>query len=267
MTLEAGLNAYLLADVRPELPDGTGFDYKQDAWLTTDSWAGTLATPSVSGGVLRVTADGGGIPSIARAISYTAKRTVKLRIRGSKAGSAIWRQTVGGTDYDAIFAVTTSWAVVSITEAKAGAVTLNTIALTSFTTAADWVEIDWIYIGDGLWSKDVFLASDLTGIHWLKVPDNAIAPFLTYYSVIDTDEVHAFGSVNTGQARIQFDVVADDKADKKYIYAVRDLLRNKQGVLGGVSMRITPAFMTDRYNPATKKYVFTTQYEVTFSYD
>jgi hypothetical protein len=102
----------------------------------------------------------------------------------------------------------------------------------------------------------------------MKAEDLTVLPYLVYRNIIDTDGVHSFSATDTGKARIQFDSVGDKKAAARTgILAVRTLLRGKNGTIGGMTVySIMPAGMREVYNEDTKRYVFTAEYEIEYSY-
>jgi hypothetical protein len=104
-------------------------------------------------------------------------------------------------------------------------------------------------------------------LYWMTAPEVTTVPYLVYSLVDDTDQVLWFDVQNTGQARVQFDVVQANKATA-IIYQVRTKLRNTHGTIGGLSVqRIIPSMLRQRYNADTLRYVFSADYIFEFSYD
>ena len=115
---------------------------------------------------------------------------------------------------------------------------------------------------------DSTLNTALAGrIYWLQATQTASTPYLVYFTVADTDQPEAFGDTNTGQARVQFDLVSANKADKTQMYNVRTLLRGKGGTIGGLSVKhVFPSQIRERFDAGTMRYIFTLELEITFAY-
>jgi hypothetical protein len=115
---------------------------------------------------------------------------------------------------------------------------------------------------------DATLSASLgSRIYWLQVPQTSIVPYLVYFTVSDTDQQEAFGDSNTGQARVQFDIVSDKKSDKASLYRVRTILRGMSGTIGGLNVRhVFPVQIRERFDASTMRYIFTIELEITFAY-
>jgi hypothetical protein len=113
---------------------------------------------------------------------------------------------------------------------------------------------------------DATLAASLGNrIYWIQIPQTAIVPYLVYTTIADTDQPEAFGDTNTGQARIQFDVVTASKADKSIMYRIRDILRGKS--FTSLSIRhVAPVQFRDRFDGSTMRYIFSLDMEFTHGY-
>jgi hypothetical protein len=126
-------------------------------------------------------------------------------------------------------------------------------------------------------------------IYWIQVPQTAIVPYLVYTTISDTDQPEAFGDTNTGQARIQFDIVSDKKTDKELMYRVREILRGKNALqtwelypstslFPGPSLyphgneinidirHIAPVQFRERFDAATMRYIFSIDLEFIHGY-
>lgn len=106
-----------------------------------------------------------------------------------------------------------------------------------------------------------------TRIYWMNAPEEATAPYLVYYTVVDADVPLHFGNTNTGEALVQFDAVGVNKSVKTGLYAVRTLLRGQSGTIGGATIyRVEPSAIREIYNADTKRYVFSAEYKIAYSY-
>ena len=138
--------------------------------------------------------------------------------------------------------------------------------------------------------SDSILTTALGGrIYWLQATQTANTPYLVYFTAADSDQPVAFDKTNTGIARVQFDIVSQNKADKASMYRVRHLLRGKRGDdIGGLfpSETLTPSAtlypkdnisgvdvitmmplqIRERFDAGTMRYIFTFELEITFAY-
>ena len=106
-----------------------------------------------------------------------------------------------------------------------------------------------------------------SNIFWLQATQGITAPYLVYQIIADTDQPLAFGKTNTGTARLQIDVVSSAKSGKAAIYRVREILRGKNGTIGGLAIdAILPMQIRERFNEQTMRYVFSIDFDISFAY-
>ena len=147
---------------RTKMPDGATAVYSQDAWATTDGWVmydpsyGTIvADPANS--VLRYTVAGLG-SNASHVLKYFGpsiyNKIVVLRYRTNNNNATM---VIGGysTPYYATFRGSTEWTTVAakicVDEAYSGNTNYIGFGFWNGTQSeGDWIEIDWIWIGDSL---------------------------------------------------------------------------------------------------------------------
>jgi hypothetical protein len=109
-----------------------------------------------------------------------------------------------------------------------------------------------------------------TRLYQTNVLQTTTVPYLVFGNVFDDDEVLYFDCADTGTARYQFDLVADKAkpSHRTYMDTLRTLLRNTSGSIGGLNVQaILPLGIYERFNSDTQRYVWTTEYEISYSRD
>jgi hypothetical protein len=107
-----------------------------------------------------------------------------------------------------------------------------------------------------------------TRLYWLTAPNRVTKPYCVYQIIGDNDRQLWFGG-DTGDAIVQFDVIADTKSGKDAIYALRDILRGYNGILGSVQTVISTVSnirefdVTDTTGP---EYQFQIDFSIQFEY-
>lgn len=128
-----------------KMPDGAVAVYAQDAWATKDSWAIDNASVDIATtpGVLRLTATATPVIS-SRSNALLAGKILLVRYRTS---GVAWKiRPAGGSDF-AILPGATQWGIaVCIIPATIPSTTMGLIRESA--TAGDWIDIDWIWVGD-----------------------------------------------------------------------------------------------------------------------
>jgi hypothetical protein len=154
------LQAYYSCDTLPAIPDNAaGTVYVQDAWATTDSWSGTACTLAVAAAKLTVTASATGAYRITRALSFTAKNIlIKIKnVSGTRTAYSI-RYTIT-TEQTETFTIPASGDFLAgIYLNVPGTATSISVRGDSTGAIGDAIEIDFIYIGSGLY--DTVLSDD-----------------------------------------------------------------------------------------------------------
>lgn len=89
------------------------------------------------------------------------------------------------------------------------------------------------------------------------------------YQIIGDNDRQLYFNANTGEAIVQFDIIADTKSGKDAIYALRDILRGYNGIMGSVQSVISSVSnirefdVTDSTGP---EYQFQIDFSIQFEY-
>lgn len=99
-------------------------------------------------------------------------------------------------------------------------------------------------MADIIGAVDTYLRTQTTwigtltgGLHPYKNASTTITyPYCTLFTVSDPNDPESFDVSDSGQARIQFDVIGGTKAVKSILLALRTILHQFQGTMGTVSI-------------------------------
>lgn len=99
-------------------------------------------------------------------------------------------------------------------------------------------------MADIIGALDTYLRTQTTwmgtltgGLHPYKNASAPVTyPYCSFFIVSDPNDPESFDSPDSGQARIQFDVVGQAKANKSILLALRAILHQYQGTMGTVSV-------------------------------
>lgn len=163
---EPGLAGWWSMNTVSEYPTGTA-TYFQDAWATTDSWLtfnGSLSLPGT--GALRCTVVTPG-SNCRRVITGLNGKTWRLRIRGSKTGAVSIQYFTSTLVTLTTPTITTQFSVVDTYLASGSTNDTLYVDLPAGTwTAGEWIELDWVYIGDGSYAANSLLDNSGNGKHY-----------------------------------------------------------------------------------------------------
>ena len=103
-------------------------------------------------------------------------------------------------------------------------------------------------------------------LYYMVAPEGASLPYVVYTKVSDTDSQEFFAK-DTGQGRLQFDVVSTTKGSYVIEERLRALLRYASGSIGGLTTTIIyPVNRREKYNADTSRYVWSSDYIVSCQY-
>lgn len=92
-------------------------------------------------------------------------------------------------------------------------------------------------------ASTAWLATLTGGLYPYSAPDAVTKPYGFYGVISDPAEPDSFGNIETGQARIQFDFVVNNKAHKSIAIAARKIVNHLSGSYDGIVIKRTDCTM------------------------
>jgi hypothetical protein len=92
-------------------------------------------------------------------------------------------------------------------------------------------------------ASTAWLATLTGGLHAYSAPDAVACPYGFYNVISDPADPDAFGNVDTGQARIQYDFVTVTKGGKSIALAARKIINHLSGSYDGIVVKRTDCSM------------------------